>query len=309
MFRYKTLFSRILTVCMGILLIAILLLNVICSVRLRKNAISEVVSRLSEGCSVIHRTFQEYYETGDTDEQLFSYVKEISEKREGSIWIADAYNEIVIELNYDEEYDLYESYARKNQQIIAQQINSGDMVYTIYESDGLYYSPVVTVGCAIKKGETIIGAIYMNGQVTGVDMVISQIQQTSMAVIGITLLLALFFSFEVARKISKPLYDMNQAATELAKGNFDQRIEVTDRGEIGQLTQTFNMMAEALKKYEDTRSSFVGNVSHELKSNPGIYPRHIRWNNSPRRAEGLFGNCVVGSETYEFIDYRSTGFG
>lgn len=266
MFRYKTLFSRILAVCMGILLIAILLLNVICATRLRKNAVEEVVLRLSEGCNLIYRTFQEYYETGNTDEQLFAYVKEMAEKRSGSIWIANAYDKIVIELNYDEDYEQYENYARQNQEMMAEKISSGDMVYTLYEGDGLYYAPVVTVGCAIRKDGTTIGSIYMNGQVAGIDAVISQIQQASMAVIGITLILAVFFSFEVSRKISKPLYDMNQAANELAKGNFDQRIEVTERGEIGQLTETFNMMAEALEKYEDTRSSFVGNVSHELKS-------------------------------------------
>ena len=117
MFRYKTLFSRILAVCTGILLIAILLLNVICATRLRKNAVEEVVSRLSEGCSLIHRTFQEYYETGNTDEQLFAYVKEMAEKRSGSIWIADAYDKIVIELNYDEDYGQYENYARQNQAV------------------------------------------------------------------------------------------------------------------------------------------------------------------------------------------------
>ncbi|MBQ4288548.1 MAG: HAMP domain-containing histidine kinase, partial [Clostridia bacterium] len=77
---------------------------------------------------------------------------------------------------------------------------------------------------------------------------------------------ALLISFFVARKISKPLYEMNEAAKELSKGNFDQQIEVTESGEIGQLTETFNSMAAALKKYEDTRQSFIGNVSHELKS-------------------------------------------
>lgn len=266
MFRYRTLFSRILLVCMGTVLTAILLLNVISASRLRKGAVAAQVAELSEGCTLIHRAFQEYYEMGSTYEQLFSYVRELAEQKGASIWIADAYDKIVIEFNYDEAYGRYEGYAKQNREMMVQQLRSGEMVYSLYEGDGLYYCPVITVGCAIQNNGATIGSIYMNAQISGVDTVVSQIQQASVVVIGIALIAAFLFSFGISRRISKPLYEMNQAAEELAKGNFDQRIAVTDRGEIGQLTRTFNMMAEALKKYEDTRSSFVGNVSHELKS-------------------------------------------
>lgn len=266
MFRYRTLFSRILAVCLGVLLLSVLLLNAILMVQLRRQAVGELVSRFGDGCALIRQTFQEYYETGSTDEALLSYLREVAEKRNGAIWIADAYGQIAIELNYDDAYVGYESYARQNQKELAERIGTGDMVYTAYAGDGLYYSPVITVGCAIQKDGAVIGAVYMNGQVSGVEAVITQVQQASLAVVGVALCVSVALCFLVSRQISRPLYEMNKAAGELAKGDFDQRIEVRDRGEIGQLTETFNMMAEALKKYEDTRSSFVGNVSHELKS-------------------------------------------
>ena len=132
-------------------------MNAILMVQLRRQAVGELVSRFGDGCALIRQTFQEYYETGSTDEALLRYLREVAEKRNGAIWIADAYGQIAIELNYDDAYVGYESYARQNQKELAERIGTGDMVYTAYAGDGLYYSPVITVGCAIQKDGAVIG--------------------------------------------------------------------------------------------------------------------------------------------------------
>ena len=59
---------------------------------------------------------------------------------------------------------------------------------------------------------------------------------------------------------------MSDAAKSMAKGDFSKRIPVTSNDEIGELAISFNMMTNSLAQLEGMRRSFIGNVSHELKT-------------------------------------------
>jgi signal transduction histidine kinase len=59
---------------------------------------------------------------------------------------------------------------------------------------------------------------------------------------------------------------MNQAAALIGKGHFSERIPVSGSDEIGQLSATFNRMAEQLESLESMRKELISNVSHELRT-------------------------------------------
>ena len=83
----------------------------------------------------------------------------------------------------------------------------------------------------------------------------------------IVMLLAIVLSYYTSKRQSEPLLEMASAARRFAHGDFSAR--VADEGredEIGELTESFNMMAESLEKSEQLRSEFVANLSHELKT-------------------------------------------
>ncbi len=67
-------------------------------------------------------------------------------------------------------------------------------------------------------------------------------------------------------RLTKPLKSMSLAAKAMAKGDFSKRVPVTSDDEIGELAASFNMMTNSLSRLESMRRSFVGNVSHELKT-------------------------------------------
>lgn len=77
----------------------------------------------------------------------------------------------------------------------------------------------------------------------------------------------LFFAlYGMTLKISKPIKLMSDASKAMAKGDFSKRIPVTSDDEIGELAVSFNQMTNSLSRLEETRKSFVANVSHELKT-------------------------------------------
>lgn len=66
---------------------------------------------------------------------------------------------------------------------------------------------------------------------------------------------------------------MNETTKRLAEGNYDQRVVVRRKDEIGQLEESFNKMAEAvetstrnLEESERRKTLFMGNLTHELKT-------------------------------------------
>lgn len=74
-------------------------------------------------------------------------------------------------------------------------------------------------------------------------------------------------------KVLSPLQELNASAKQIACGNYNQRIMVKQRDEIGELSDNFNQMAEAveirthsLEESEKRKTLFMGNLTHELKT-------------------------------------------
>lgn len=83
----------------------------------------------------------------------------------------------------------------------------------------------------------------------------------------ISVIIGTSISLFVAKKILKPITNFSNATDEVAKGNFNIRID--DEGpieEIRDLAKNFNMMVHELSSIETLRNDFVVNVSHEFKT-------------------------------------------
>ena len=70
----------------------------------------------------------------------------------------------------------------------------------------------------------------------------------------------------VKRIILDPLKDINNAARKFAQGDVQRRVCIKYNDEIGELANSFNVMAESLGQVEQNRRDFISNVSHELRS-------------------------------------------
>lgn len=77
----------------------------------------------------------------------------------------------------------------------------------------------------------------------------------------------------IMNKMLCPLQRLNAGAKQIARGQYDERIVVERQDEIGELSDNFNQMAEAvqlqierLTEAERRRTLFMGNLTHELKT-------------------------------------------
>ena len=131
---------------------------------------------------------------------------------------------------------------------------------------GLFSEQVLTVGYPVIINERVIGSVLMSSSMPELQRNISDMIQITVACLLLSAAVAFALIFIFSRTISKPLTEMNEAAKIIAQGNFERRIGVNSRDEVGQLAESFNYMAESLFLQDKLRQDFISNISHDLRT-------------------------------------------
>ncbi len=84
----------------------------------------------------------------------------------------------------------------------------------------------------------------------------------SLANIFLSILIGLF----ITRSISNPIKILRNSADEISKGNFDIKVDIKSSDEIGQLTNSFNIMAEDLRIHHSHLDRLIKGRTAELRN-------------------------------------------
>ncbi|MED2798373.1 HAMP domain-containing sensor histidine kinase [Bacillus thuringiensis] len=141
----------------------------------------------------------------------------------------------------------------------------------------------------IKYLETI-KPILKDGQVKEFIYTLSSLQPITKAtdlmrdyyvyIIVFVLVLSLIVCFYYSRIITKPLLKINKATKKIMEFQFQDKLSIKSKNEIGELSSNINQLSERMegyinqlktdlekeKKLEQTRKDFIAGVSHELKT-------------------------------------------
>ena len=108
--------------------------------------------------------------------------------------------------------------------------------------------------------------LLIESEITPVDATVETLQVQLVCVTGIMVLLGGLLALFIARKISRPVVAVNEAAKELARGNYEIRFAESGSREVSELAQTLNYAAGELSKVEGLRRELLANVSHDLRT-------------------------------------------
>lgn len=104
----------------------------------------------------------------------------------------------------------------------------------------------------------------LSGNVFGYLKTILLLFLASAAIVLVLVTIAVYF---MTGRIAKPIRNLETATTLYSSGDFSYRVpEINTNDELALLITKFNSMATSLSQLENSRRSFVANVSHEFKT-------------------------------------------
>lgn len=107
------------------------------------------------------------------------------------------------------------------------------------------------------------------------EQYLAQVNQAIFLAGLIAVLLALLLGIFLARRLTRPLRQLNQATQQVAAGDLSQRVAVQSHDEVGELADHFNDMAEALETAETQRQQLLADTAHDLRTPISIMQSHL----------------------------------
>jgi len=146
-------------------------------------------------------------------------------------------------------------------------------------SDGLFVRKVVTkaingiqqseiqnvtlaVGVPVKNG----GCVYLEQDIDGTYRIVKRIGFSFVMFSVLICIFVALLSMVISYMITSPLKVFIEAAAEISKGNFKNRIKLQGTTEINNMAETMNYMCAELEHIDEKRRKFVSDASHELKT-------------------------------------------
>jgi two-component system sensor histidine kinase BaeS len=112
-----------------------------------------------------------------------------------------------------------------------------------------------------------------------------------------TILIGLFLS----QYLSKPLRSLKKASEQVGERDFSVRISSVASDEVGDLSRTFDRMAESLQKEELLRNHLMSNIAHELRTPLTIMKTHVEAITDGIIKDSRKGLMSIGDEIEKLI--------
>ena len=225
-------------------------------VRMQAREVADYMAHLNQLSSVRDNATMQYI--------VGRKIADIYNQYDADIWIVSYHSGIVQYL--DKTWNTSESIATD---AVKQQL---DLIQQGYEirATGLFPElgdQIVTLGVPwLYSDGSVVGAVllHISTQALRVSPASTLLQILPGALMA--LLVGTVLAFFLARSQLNPLREINSAVQEFSKGDLTRRVNLNCGGELEALGESINRMAAELSRLEDSRRSFVANVSHELRS-------------------------------------------
>ncbi|MBS9806030.1 sensor histidine kinase [Bacillus toyonensis] len=146
-----------------------------------------------------------------------------------------------------------------------------------YEKNDIKYKLLMK---PIKEKDGSVTYIYAMASLQPVDEAVQMVQDYYIYIIAFVVVLIFLASFYYSKQIAKPLLKINDTTKKIAHLDFTEKIPITSKDEIGDLSKNINILSNKLnshigqleqdiekeRKLENTRKEFISGVSHELKT-------------------------------------------
>jgi two-component system NtrC family sensor kinase len=142
-------------------------------------------------------------------------------------------------------------------------ILGGESFYELKTERGILFDDYrdLIVFSPLSIGGKVVGGLVVDLSLA--DLMVSILESQRLVVLFIiidSLVLIVFGSLLLSRVIVNPIKNLVNITGKIRDGDFDQKIDVTAKNEIGQLMQSFNLMAEKLGENKRRLEDHIHNL-------------------------------------------------
>lgn len=244
--------------------VVLILTGVLISVLFNMEYKAEKIRLLEKQFNIIEKSTIDYLkdQSNEAYKELNNVLYTIKSTGDMEIMVADSVDIVYMISDGVEEIKKF-SKINFNQRT-REKLNSGGVVVSEYtDSKGITKSVYIK---PVFYNKTFMGTIIMLSEAAYGKAPVRTYISIWIAIAAALVVSSIIVYFFAQRVIIKPLEEINNAARKLAKGDVEKRVDVNSKDEIGELAESFNIMAESLETVDKTRKEFISNVSHELRS-------------------------------------------
>ena len=202
---------------------------------------------------------KQYFNKDINNVQLSTHLQSVETLLGTEIWIIDNQGQFIATSSQNKSLPVY-----------LQDISEDIPTDTSFTMRGSFYNifsgDMLSVGIPIYASQQQKGGIILHSSLDSLAETRTNVLHIAYLAFLIFMLFALLLFYHFSRSILIPLGKINATAMEYRNGNFEHKIKVDDRYEIGNLAESLNEMAEELSKMETYRRDFLANVSHDFRS-------------------------------------------
>ncbi len=100
----------------------------------------------------------------------------------------------------------------------------------------------------IKNGGNIVGALYIRYDLNDTDKTVGRARAIIIQSVIIALAVTMLLGAIISKNVTEPINDITRKAYKMARGDFEQHVEVKSDDEIGKLAEMFNHLTNRLKQ-------------------------------------------------------------
>jgi signal transduction histidine kinase len=147
---------------------------------------------------------------------------------------------------------------------IAQRVARERKLLTATESSG--NGPVGEAAKPLFDRGQVVGVAVFSGTLSDVERSVAEIRRRMLIAGALALALSLVAGYLLARAISLRVGRLEEAAWQVAEGDFSARFAVDSSDELGQLARALDSMQRQLAELDSARERFIATASHELRT-------------------------------------------
>lgn len=259
----KTLLGRLLTTYLSIFIAAVVCLSLVLTFAYREHAFGEKRKALENAAYEVNRVLETWPGENGSSGELGRTLDTLGYMTDSKIYVLRLSRE---DLAGKDDLGLGAIWDEGNLTEDLKKILEGEPVFRKSRYMSGFDTHMVLEGAPWRRDGKVVGAVLLFSPVDEIRRdtmkLVLFIWLTAFGVI----LLGGFFIWLTARRISRPVKEMERASRLLAQGKpvGDIRSETDD--EVGRLARTFNAMKRQLEETEEMRRSFIASVSHDLRT-------------------------------------------